>query len=189
MSDRAGGARAKPSARPRFSRVARMMLRSAVILALAHSMSACVLPIAPEFQDPPTSPNYAPYFLTTTPPIGSIVTKPSFNVVVSDPNVDDELHFRWIADYPPFSENTRTLLQSMVPRSASGMRPSADLTIEPDCVVNNLAKQPRHQIMIVVADSAFSPAQMMAGQEVDLTRVPNTAGKVIATWTLEMECK
>jgi hypothetical protein len=177
------------SAAPRFPRVARLVLSSALIT-LVSSMSACVLPIAPEFQDPPTSLNYAPVFQTTDPELGAIVTNPMFEVTVTDPNVGDDLYYRWIADFPPFSENTRILLpETKVPHPVNGNLQSADLMIKPDCVLNNLAKLPRHQIMVVVADRPFAPAQLEPTQAIDLTRVPKVAGEVIATWTLEMECK
>jgi hypothetical protein len=177
------------SVRPRFLRVARMMLRFATILALP-SMSACVLPIAPEFQDPPSPLNGAPVFQFEDPPIGSVVTKPSFTVVVTDPNVTDDLYYRWIADFPPFTENTRTLLPvTKLQHSADGTPLSQDLTIQPDCINDNLAKLASHQVMLVVADRPFLPAQSMPGQPVDFARVPAGAGVRVGVWTLNMECK
>jgi hypothetical protein len=105
------------TAAPRLPRVARMLLcswsRTLSICALLL-MSACVLPIGPDFQDPLSSPNYAPYFVDTLPVAGSIVTAtstvPLFRVTVQDPNGGDNLQVRWIADYPPFTDNTRVIL-------------------------------------------------------------------------------
>jgi hypothetical protein len=177
------------SATPRFSRVARLVLSSALIT-LVPQMSACVLPIGPEFQDPPTSENFAPFFRTVAPDIGSIVMDPMFDVTVTDPNVGDDLYYRWMADFPPYSDNTRTLqATTKVPHSADGTPLFAALTMKPDCKLYNLAKLPQHQILLVVADRPFDPLQPTPTQSVDYTRVPSEGRKVIATWTLQMECK
>jgi hypothetical protein len=175
------------SAAPRFSRVARLVLRSA-LTCLVPLMSACVLPIAPEFQDPPTSQNYAPYFQTVMPDLGSEITVPMFEVTVTDPNVGDDLYVRWIVDYPPYNDNTRPFAQPKVVHSVDGSPLLQNLTFAPNCVDDNLAKIARHQIMVVVADRDFSKQLPM--QAVDLTRlVPGDGRKVIGTWVLDMECK
>jgi hypothetical protein len=187
---------ARVSARPRLSSVARRMLCSAgIILPLLSTtlpMSACVLPVAPEFQDPPTSANSPPFFITTDPEIGFVVTKAkaSFTVTVSDLNVEDDLSYRWIADYPPYTDNTRRLSDDgTISHSADGKTLQQDISVTPDCVSNMLAKTPRHQIMVIVADRKFEPLQATPTQPIDFARVPTGAGKVIATWTLELECK
>src|SRR5262245_13457968 len=94
-----------------FCRMARAML---VLPGVALLMSGCVLPIAPEFQDPPSPPNYAPYIVSAQPPIGEVKTSlmpgdVEFSVSVSDPNILDKLCVRWISDYPPYNENTKLM--------------------------------------------------------------------------------
>jgi hypothetical protein len=177
------------SAAPRFSRVARLVLSSALIT-LVPLMSACVLPVAPEFQDPPTTSNYAPYFQAPPiPDLGSEVTTPSFEVLVTDPNIGDDLYARWIVDYPPYSDNTRSFTQPKVAHRTDGLPLSQDFLFTPNCVDNSLAKLARHQIMLVVADRDFSKQMPGSVQAVDLTRIPVEGRKVIGTWTLDMECK
>jgi hypothetical protein len=169
--------------------MARMVLRpgKALLLGLVLSlMSACVLPLAPDFQDPPASANYAPEIIDFEPAIGSVVTSPNFRVTVSDPNVGDTLFVRWIADYPPHSDNTQVLLDIMVPPSADGTKLAKDVPVKPDCVLNSLAKIQRHQIMVVVADRDFLPPQPPMN---DLTMILKPGREIVATWTLEMECK
>jgi hypothetical protein len=167
------------TATPRPSRMARMLLRSG-LLGLVSIMSACVLPIAPEFQDPPSSANIAPAILDATPALGSIVTAtnpssvPSFTVFASDMNVGDTLRVRWIADFPPFTANTRVLAERTFTQP--------DDSVTPDCVVNNLAKIPQHQIMVVVADGDFASA-------LDLTKLKDmTRKEVIGSWILNLDC-
>jgi hypothetical protein len=177
------------TAPPPFLRVARMLLRWGSVCVLS-TMSACVLPIAPEFQDPPASQNYAPTFVNVDPPLGSVVMKNSFLATVSDPNIGDDLYYRWIADYPPYSDNTRTLQPTTkVPHSVDGTLLNADLTVKPDCALYNLAKLPRHQIMVVVADRDFLPPQSSPTEPVDFARLPSDGRKVVGSWILEMECK
>ncbi len=180
------------SAGPRFSRVARLVLRCTSLTCVLASMSACVLPIAPEFQDPPTSANYAPYFQTVMPDLGSEITQPSFDVVVTDPNIGDSLYARWIVDYPPYGDNTRLFNQPKVAPNPDGTPLLHDYVFKPTCVLN-LAKIARHQIMLVVADRDF--AEQLPMQAYDLTRLVAPAGggpsegrEVIGTWTLDMEC-
>jgi hypothetical protein len=172
-----------------------MLLRSG-LPGLVSVMSACVLPISPEFQDPPAAANFSPVILSATPDIGSIVTAtspsavPMFQVFVSDPNLGDDLHVRWIADFPPFTPNTRVMLSDFpIPHRSDG-KPIADSSeVVPNCLVNNLAKIPQHQIMAVVADRLFDDSPTPMGATVDLTRVQGTEGRrVIATWTLNLDC-
>jgi hypothetical protein len=180
-------------------RVARMLLRSvltSLVCAMPFWMSACVLPIAPAFQDPAASVNYAPEILLPDPMLGSIVSgtpmkAPTFHVTVSDPNVGDTLYVRFLADYPPNTANTRNLTppeRTFAP-TADGTRIVGDVDVTPSCSVFNLANIPIHQIMVVVADSPFLDALPEPGQPVDLTKLKDPSGlEVFGSWTLEMEC-
>jgi hypothetical protein len=159
-------------------------------------MSACVLPIAPEFQDPPASPNFPPQILSAMPDIGSIVVAPSpsavptFSVVVTDPNLGDTLHVRWLADYPPSTANTRDMIQdeTHLP-NGNGTPLNVESMVTPSCIADNLAKIPQHQIMMVVGDRPFDNSPPPAGTAADLTKLQGTDGlKAIATWILNLEC-
>jgi hypothetical protein len=157
-------------------------------------MSACVLPIAPEFQDPPAAANYSPLILDSNPQIGSVVVAanpmmvPPFTVFVSDPNVGDDLHVRWLADFPPFTMNTRDMvLDDHFTHSSNGVPLNAMSEVTPSCSAHNLAKIPQHQIMAVVADRPFDNTQV--GPNADLTKLSDPNGrKVVATWTLTLGC-
>ena len=109
--------RPQPLARGQTSRgassfaLARLVLRrfditAGLFILLASHLSACIIPIAPEWQDPLAAENVAPRFIESTPPFGSIdLTVPpdgaaSMLVVVTDPNVRDDLHVRLVADFP-----------------------------------------------------------------------------------------
>jgi hypothetical protein len=185
------------TATSRPARVARMLLRSG-LLGLASVMSACVLPIGPEFQDPPAAANFAPQILDSQPAIGSIVTvtgtataAPPFRVSVSDPNVGDDLHVRFLADFPPKTGNTRTLIvDHVVTHNADGTRLNEDVTVTPSCGTFNLANIALHQIMVIVADRPFLDKPAAPGLPVDLTKLADPEGlEVVASWTLEMDCQ
>jgi hypothetical protein len=160
-------------------------------------MSACVLPIAPEFQDPPAAANVAPSFTDVVPPIGMIVDGtptrvPVFTVSVTDMNLGDNLHVRFLADFPPFTANTRTLMKDTEIAHRTDGRPILqDVSETPNCTVDSLAKIPQHQIMAIVADRPFDDSPPPAGMTADLTKLLDPAGdgrKTIATWTLNLEC-
>jgi hypothetical protein len=185
------------TAAPRFSRVARMLLRS-VAIGFVSVMSACVLPIAPEFQDPPAAANYAPVILLAEPQLGFIATTTptadppfKFTVTFSDPNVGDNLHVRWLADYPPFTlANTRTLKRDVpVSHRMDGQPLVADDFVVPSCTADNLSALAQHQIMVVIADRPFDDSPQPAGAPVDLTRVQDNGLKVIGSWILNLECQ
>jgi hypothetical protein len=179
----------------RAHRVARMLLRSG-LFGLVAAMSACVLPIAPEFQDPPAAANYAPQILDSDPPLGSLLVRtstnvPTFRVTVSDPNVGDDLHVRFLADFPPKTTNTRTLTADhVVTHKADGTRLNDDVSVVPGCDTFNLSNIPVHQIMVIVADRKYLDAPPAPGLPVDLTKLADDAGlEVIGSWTLQMECQ
>lgn len=175
------------TAPPRVHRVARMLLGSGQIC-LLFIMSACVLPIAPEFQDPPASQNFAPFFIDTTPLAGSIVTAspkvPPFTVVVGDPNLGDSLVVRWIADFSPQSDLTSAMETDQVPQSAGGQSNSGQVTINPNCALHHLARIATHQIKAVVADRQF----LDPGTPIDFERLPVDGLKDSRTWILNLDC-
>ena len=87
--------------------------------AMFIAVTSCVLPIGPEFQDPPPVPNYQPYFVAYE-PYGAtnftILSVPTaFEIDVSDPNTGDKLAVRWVANYPPYTPNATKLLAQSNP--------------------------------------------------------------------------
>jgi hypothetical protein len=155
-----------------------------LLILIAIPMSACILPVAPEFQDPPASPNYAPVLVDSKPRAGSIVTgtpeKTLFTITVLDPNVGDTLHIRWLADYPLRNGNTRTLaVDQLIANSTTGQ----DVTFDVNCGYS-LAPLDQHQITAIVADRGFQMSQ-----QGDETALVDPAGLSIqATWFLNLSC-
>jgi hypothetical protein len=187
------------TAAARVLRLARLLLGQAryptTILALC-SMSACVLPIAPDFQDPLSSPNYSPFIISSSPQAGSIVTgmpttTTTFRVTVSDPNVGDDLHVRWLADYPPLSAaNTRLLVSdSVISHSADGQPIVQDVSVAIGCRQSVLSPQlTQHQVTVLVADRAYE-ALPLDGSD-NLTKLVDDAGFIVsASWILTVECR
>ena len=75
------------------------------------SLSACVIPVGPRFEDPPGQENFAPEIENADPLQGGVVTVPSntakkITITVTDPNAFDDLYIRWIAEYPPYTINS-----------------------------------------------------------------------------------
>jgi hypothetical protein len=168
-------------------------LTSLVTLLLSLSLSlpcACVVPLAPEFEDPPATRNFAPVISDPFPINGEVVstqTSRDFRVTVSDPNPSDDLHVRWIADYPPYGPNTRLLRSPDLPHGMTAAPQQTDITV--DCINSNLALGvPQHQIMVIVADQPFLPTD---NQPLDskLTALPKSAGSAEAHWTLNLVCQ
>src|SRR5436190_2240679 len=122
---RPGRSRAAVSAGPPgFSRLARLLLFVArplakldqrfVLLLFAASLSpACIIPVGPDFQDPPGIPNGRPVITNTDPLFGTEVLatdvpmEAMFEITVIDSN-NDPLYVRWVADFPPLTHETRT---------------------------------------------------------------------------------
>jgi len=70
-----------------------------------------------------------------------------------------------------------------------GLPQLAPSMIAPDCGTDNLAKLTSHRIMVIVADRAFDDPTNPDTGEIDLGRVKDDGKKVVASWTLDMECK
>ena len=152
-------------------------------------MSACIIPVAPDFQDPPAAPNYAPYIISANPDFDSIVATqaPMFSVTVTDPNVGDDLHFRWLADCPSASGNYRTLVEDFViAHSADGQPQQAIDAFTVDCAVDNLAMTAdgQHRIEVVIADRPF----ISNPPDGKLDDVTSPGFAVRASWIMQIAC-
>ena len=150
-------------------------------------MSACIIPVAPEFQPPTASPNYAPILESATPDFGSLVTIPTmlpFQVNATDPNLDDSLYFRWFVDYPPNTANTTHEIgdDGEVPHPVNGTAIKALIKVTVDCL-EGLAPTPNslHQLELLVADRAFLPSP-------SIDQVLSPGFVVRANWTFQINC-
>jgi hypothetical protein len=192
MSDRDATCRPENAAGPRLRRLARGLLCSlgsftklTVLILTSVHMSSCVLPIAPEFQDPPAAANFPPMIIEGRPPLGSIVSQTHFEATITDPNLGDDLHVRWVVDYPPFSSsNTRTLEDQTISHPTNGQPLKQDVSIDIDCIIDVLAPIAQHQVMLIVADRDFPSPPPQNKLEV----VPLPGYSVVGTWVLNLDC-
>jgi hypothetical protein len=180
----------------RLSRLAWLLLGSAKNLSLAFalcSMSACILPIGPDFQDPLSAPNSAPMILGASPQAGFVVTgsptgMSSFHVTVLDLNGEDDLHVRWLADYPPKQDATRIVVSDRVVAHSPDNQPVTQ-DVSQDIGCSNLLAPglTQHQIMVLIADRAY---ESVAFNTDNLTNLIDDKGYVTSvSWTLSLECR
>jgi len=176
----------------RFVGLARLLLiggRTFILAATLASMSSCVMPIGPDFQDPLASTNYYPIIEDSSPPEGSVVfgmqsTSTTFKVVVSDPNIIDTLYVRWLADFPPSDDNTRFLGDQIIQASLDGSQLHEPASVEVTC--QKLAPSIQtHQITVIVADRIFDSSSLA-----NLDKLKDPVGLTRqATWFLNLECQ
>lgn len=148
---------APPAERPdprawRTGGLARSLLFSRLLpfalLASVSQMSACIIPVAPSFQDPPSTPDSPPYLSNFSPKnFNDIVTVPVpagqvFSATVSDPDVSDPLNVRWVVDYPPFTNATRLGNQTTISPGPNGQPINQTVSQTVDCNLINPAVPP-----------------------------------------------
>lgn len=131
--------------------------RKPLLLLLSASLtSACIIPVGPEFQDPPGAKN-APPFTFADPQEGTRTSKtmPRFTVTPADVNLGDFLFAKWITEYPPFSNETFTAkIDNMIPPSGDAQRRPTFL--EPDCTQVSKGTT-THSIAVAISDRPFVP--------------------------------
>jgi len=177
--------------------MARLLLkrRSALLLfaALIPSMSACIIPVAPDFQDPLTATNVPPYLESCNHDPGEVVSIVSPNVTtfrctVTDPNVNDTTIFsRVVFDYPPAAGATASLRFDLASVSAPHTGTSHTAVIEFTFSCGNVSglvvnfSTPQH-LMLVVADRAFVDDEMI------LDKTETGVFKLEVPWTVVFQC-
>ena len=86
---------------------------SRLAILLAALAGGCVIPVAPQFDDPEA--NYPPYVITSTPTVGEIFTpgitadNRQITASLSDQNLHDNLFIRFLVDYPGTDTSTAHL--------------------------------------------------------------------------------
>jgi hypothetical protein len=162
-------------------------------------MSACIIPVAPNFQDPPSVPDPGPYLTGYTPANGEIVayTPPAttFKAIVTDQNVNTSLYVRWMFDYPPATATTQIL--PFLPGQMEEIKPGPDgqpikqeLSQEIRC---DQLQYPNglHQVELIVADLGFKDSSMVdpADTRFDTLMDSDRTGHIqYANWTIVMSC-
>jgi len=164
------------------------------LLALAW-LSGCVVPISPDFTDPPVAQNFPPQFLsdTATPPFLAETALTKFSVTVTDPNGGDDLYVRWYVDYPPVSQSfTRSLFAfiTTIVHRADGAQQFTQIDMTVDCIRDFLNSAiPRHQIAVLVGDRDFAPeAGDLTQLKADPTMLKDGSHATVAGWFLDKQC-
>lgn len=157
------------------------------LLASVSSMSACVVPVAPNFQDPVSQPNIAPSIVSANPDFGSfvpILISQDFTVTVTDQNVGDTLYYQWVIDYPPFStSNTRPLSVQTIQPPTDGKQQKVTKSQSMNCGLNPAPNLAVHQLELIIADREFdqsNPKVLDAATGVGLVARAN--------WTFQISC-
>lgn len=158
------------------------------LAALPLLASACVLPIGPQFEDPPG--NTSPFLASSNPTLGSVLTgtSPVIEVVVGDDNLSDALIGRWFIDYPPFDEAvTRMVNEFRLP--PTGKTERGKVLFAPNCAEDQIAPgMASHRISLSVADRPFLPEEQ-SPPSLRLDSVPEEGFVLRATWILNLTCE
>jgi hypothetical protein len=152
-----------------------------VLLASVSSMPACVVPVAPTFQDPIGEPNVPPYIVSAIPSVGFVASATQmFQVTVTDQNVGDTLNYQWLIDYPPYNGDTRPGDIGSIAPSANGTQQQVTRPLLRLPCSYNPAPKAVHQLQFILADREFDPSNSTVPDALP----PKSDGFVVrASWT------
>jgi len=157
------------------------------LAALPLWICACVVPMAPQFEDPGA--NYPPFVASSNPTAGAELTPSATTIEVTpgDPNLDDVLAIRWLIDYPPYDSATRIGLPPFsLPPTGTVNRQT--IRFAPSCSGNQIASGlASHRVTLSVADRPFLPPEQ-APPDLALDSVPPEGFVVRTTWLVDLEC-
>jgi hypothetical protein len=163
-----------------------------VFCLVAAGLASCVVPVGPEWTDPPA--NYPPTIKEANPAVGSLLPRDpdaggsfTVEVVLADKNTTDDLFVRWIIDYPPppFDETASRLAYPTTQPGGGGIeRPR--LRFAPSCNDDHIASGfSSHRLMLAASDRSFASDD--PGQT-SLDAVPEGNARVEAVWLFELNC-
>lgn len=165
---------------------------SGLALAVATTAPGCVIPLAPQFEDPEE--NYPPFIISSTPSDATRFSPMDMDrivVTIGDQNLGDTLFARWIFDYPPRDPNvTRNGQWREIGRSGTIAR--APIDFKPSCDEHNIARGPlQHRLTLSVSDRPFLDAEMNepVSPLAPLDSPREGAHRLRISWLLELECK
>jgi hypothetical protein len=133
------------------------------MLGVGALTTGCVLPIGPDFQNPPQAPNYPPSFQLFDPYQETAVSElpQDFYVLLQDPNPLDTLHVRWAIDYPPYVQSRSRLVvdeQTLLPTALRQVTyPLASCDI--------FKQGSEHQLVVIVSDRPFTEIGLLPGPD------------------------
>ena len=162
--------------------------RKLLLLLAASLMPACIIPVGPNWQDPPGARNSPPTTLSVFPPEGSKVVGSAngnvFSVTPTDNDVGDNLWVRWITEFPPFIEGVTQVIQTdPIPASTNGAPLAVEKSFTITCPYLS-ASLTTHQIMAAIADAEFISSDNPA----DVLKTKNGVSQHQVVWTLEKAC-
>jgi hypothetical protein len=127
------------------------------LVASFMTMSACVIPIGPQFDDPED--NFPPFVVSSEPGVGEIFTQDEtvrfISVTLGDNNVGDRLYARWLLDYPSTDpDGGKLLLVGDVPPDGDKVarRP---IHFAPTCPPSGMGGTAQHRLVLSVSDRRF----------------------------------
>lgn len=149
-----------PAPSPSIRRIdgpVRVLLAWTIRTALALS-TGCLLPLAPDFQDPPKAPNYSPSFQVVTPFAETLVSPGSdpFHIEIDEPNPQDTLYVRWVADYPPYTPGKTKQLSDMI--LLPGQDRATDFKLPSAAPCSAFSSGADHRLVVIVSDRPFRSA-------------------------------
>ncbi len=184
---------------PRRCTLARVVLSSQLtisILSLGFSMtslSGCVLPVGPRFEDPPTTENIPPFITSSMPTAGMIVTAVNksytFSINFNDLN-GDPLYVRWVADYPQTTSSGHILADMPFGSPANG-QPYFPSSEDVSCLKALALNTAQHNITVFVSDQPFwSLTEKGAPTDPLILLTQNKTNSVMAqaNWVLNVQC-
>lgn len=184
---------------PRRCTLARVVLSFQLTISILSlgffmtSLSGCVLPVGPRFEDPPTTENVPPFINSTDPPQGMIVPAVNkagtFRVTFTDLNAGDALIARWVVEYPPFTSASHLLQDVPAPIPAP---PELSQSQVVGCALNALALNTNlHNITVFISDQPFwNQGDPDAPTELSDLLTQNKAKSAMAqaNWILNVQC-
>jgi hypothetical protein len=150
---------------------------------LAGAGPACILPLAPEFEEELRAP---PFVVTSRPAVGSMVRdSETFEVEVQDPNGTDDLYVRWVIDYPPYTENhSRQIDYNKQKNRGPGQVNRHRVAFSPNCLLHLISPAiSQHRLMLLISDRPFDVAPNTPD------KVPTDAHLVRLVWWFDKECR
>jgi hypothetical protein len=157
------------------------------LAALSLWVSACVVPVAPQFEDPVG--NVSPFVASSTPPAGAVlpISLSTIDVTLGDPNLGDLLVARWFIDYPPYDSSvSRAAPEVRLPTSGQVNREI--IRFAPSCADEQIPAGPiLHRVTLSVADRPFLPPEQ-SPPDLPWDTVPAEGFVVRTTWLMYLSC-
>jgi hypothetical protein len=182
----ARGARGSGLARLLLPLLELLQLDRKLLLVFAASlMPACIIPVGPNWQDPPGEKN-APPFVRSPMPIGGVRTAaiaPMFSVTPGDVNVRDPLFVRWITEYPDFNGSTIIAFDDPIDPAPDGSETRRPSIFPVSCAQVN-RDITTHPITAAISDRPF----VQFNSPNDLLAVQTPTDLTIITWFWERAC-